>query len=92
MPDGIGKSVWLLRRFGCLLQLAQLAPASILLHLCGVGVFFTLQPETEPIYIALLGCHSLKWFLKDMLSVKEINQVNGFPLFPQRRINLPLRQ
>ena len=48
------RSVWFLRRFVCLLLLAQIAPADVLLSLGGVGIFFALEPKAEPIHITLL--------------------------------------
>jgi hypothetical protein len=68
MPGGIGKSVWLLRRFGCLLLLAQFAPAFVLLGLRGVGGFFVFEPETEPVHCAALRSHARCGIREDMLT------------------------
>src|SRR5260370_40640750 len=50
-----------------LLQFPQFAPAGVLLGFGGIGVFFTLEPETEPVHISLLRYYSVPWLLEDML-------------------------
>ncbi len=55
-----------------LLQLAQFAPAGVLLGLGGVGVFFAFEPKAEPIYGAALRSKSLNRILQLMCAVFNI--------------------
>jgi len=91
MPDGMGKSVWLSSCLVCVLELAELAPAGVLLCLCRIGIFFPFQPETEPIHIAVLRSHPLQRLLQDMLAIGEINHVNDFLLCDQGSIDFPFQ-
>src|SRR5258708_7080109 len=51
------ESVWLSFCLVCLLELAELAPASVLLGLCWVGIFLAFEPKAEPVHVALLRSH-----------------------------------
>jgi hypothetical protein len=53
------------------LQLAQLAPAPILLGLGGIGVFFAFEPEAKLIHVTLRIYHPLPRLSQIMLSVRH---------------------
>ena len=46
-----------------LLQLAQLAPAFVLLGLGGIGSFFVLEPKLEPVNVALIDLIAMFWLV-----------------------------
>jgi hypothetical protein len=75
-----------------LLQNSQFTPTCVLLSLSWVRVFVILQPESKPIDVTLLGCHSVERFLQDMQAIWNIDEVDWLLLLIQGCVNLPFRQ
>ncbi len=66
-------------------------PMPILSRLIWIRLFVPLQPEAEPVNIALLRGHALEWLLQNVLTLWDVNEVNGFFPVPaaHRRARLP---
>src|ERR1700731_786688 len=73
-------------------RLTQTAPASILLNLCGIGIFLAFQPEAEPIYISLLGTHSFPRLHQWVISVRHVYQVHWLCKPRQSREPFPFEE
>lgn len=73
-----------------ILQLPQLAPARVLFCFGRIGTFFALEPETEPVHVALLGDHPLPGLLQDMRPVRDVNHLDGFAKLGQSGKPMPI--
>ena len=64
---------------------AQFAPADVLLRIDRIVDFFALEPEFEPLEIAVVKMVEMDWMSFDMTLVFEHNQLRRFVILLQRR-------
>ena len=68
---------------------AHISPSLVLAPFVRIGIFVGLEPEPEPIDIALLGGHSVQGLLKNMLAGGNIDQIDRFVLLSQGGVDFP---
>jgi len=67
-------------------------PADVLLGLCWVGVFSTLEPKAKPFHVALLGDHPIPWLLQYVRSFRDIDHLHRFTKLRQTGVPVPFEQ